>query len=246
MFFLRIFFFLHIVECCYYTVRYFVFYTLNSLDVDVVVVVAIIIFLMLLSCCCCWCFVLGEELPLLLSLFAVIVHFVFRLLICVLLFLDSFWHLMLLEIGVVFPCNPHRVFLCFASLLFSEQLIDWLNMFARVECLHGRFKILRKKRDKTAFECPRIWSCSFMSAFRCFCCCCCWSINCEGGRQIKSFESDVFESQNVSDVCCCRCRCCFLFSVSHLSWWCCCSCSSLKPNTGPGQCHVLHALKERT
>lgn len=118
----------------------------------------------------------------------------------------------------VFPCNPHRVFLCFASLLFSEQLIDWLNMFARVECLHGRFKILRKKRDKTAFECPRIWSCSFMSAFRCFCCCCCWSINCEGGRQIKSFESFVFESQNVSDVCCCCCcccRCCFCL-VCHV------------------------------
>lgn len=50
-----------------------------------------------------------------------------------------------------------------------------------------------------------------MSAFRC----CCWSINCEGGRQIKSFESFVFESQNVSDVCCCCCRCCFCL-VCHV------------------------------
>lgn len=129
MFFLRIFFFLHIVECCYYTVRYFVFYTLNSLDVDVVVVVAIIIFLMLLSCCCCWCFFLGEELPLLLSLFAVIVHFAFRLLICVLLFLDLFWHLLVLlflEIDVVFPAIRIESFFVLLHCCFQNSWsIDW-------------------------------------------------------------------------------------------------------------------------
>lgn len=150
MFFLRIFFFLHIVECCYYTVRYFVFYALNSLDVDVVLVVAIIIFLMLLSCCCCWCFFLGEELPLLLSLFAVIVHFVFRLLICVLLFLDLFWHflvLLLLETGVFFLQSASSLSL-FCFIVVSEQLIDWLNLFARVECLHGRLKSCVKREIK--------------------------------------------------------------------------------------------------
>lgn len=125
-------------------------------------------FLILLSfvilffgCCCCW---------------------------FLLLFLHSFWHLLLLLLFGNWCCC-----LCFAiesSLLHcfyfqNSWSIDWtcsIESNVVVVCM----VVSCKKRDKTAFWMS--WNlvvCSFTSAFRC--CCCCWSINCEGGRQIKSF-----------------------------------------------------------
>lgn len=119
---------------------------------------------MLLSCCCCCCFFLGEELPLLLSHFAVICHFVGFGCWFVLLF---FRFILTFVDVVVIVGNWCCCCLQFASSLLCmlrtvERLIELVRVESNVVvCMVVFVKSCVKREIKPLFECPGIWSQQF-------------------------------------------------------------------------------------